>query len=155
MINAVEIFDNIFIGSMHDYELNKKELKDYKVICCAKHPYFKKSDDIDFYYDKNVLYLNLIDADKIEYINKKAIQEAINYYIKNINNKFFIFCNQGLSRSPTIALILLILIGDKRINISSIDQIMYSFRKIYPEYNPNIGMKEYLVEFYTRINKND
>lgn len=155
MNNIVEIFDNIFIGSMHDYELEKKNLKDYKIICCAKHPYFKKEDSIDYYYNKNILYLNLIDANSLKYINHNAIEEAINYYKKNKDSNFFIFCNQGLSRSPTIALLLLILNKDKRINTSNIEYVMYSFRRIYPEYNPNCGMLDYLKNFIAREDLHD
>lgn len=150
MIDVIEISDNIFIGNSLDYELNKQKLKDYNVICCAKHPYFKLTDNNDFYYDKNVLYLNLVDADKLEYINDKAIQEAINFYRNNKDKPFFIFCNQGYSRSPTLALLFLIIDRDKRINISSLDYVMYSFKQIYPQYNPNKGMKEYLWNFISR-----
>lgn len=149
--NFIEIAPDVWIGNKVDY-INSKKSDQYKYICATNtkniNPY-ETTKQV-----KNVLYLDLIDANDIKYINVDAIDKAILWYHnRKPGDIFIIFCDQGYSRSPTIAAILLLIKGDKRIKAKTFEEFLYKFGLIYPEYKPNKGMLTYLKRSWNQIHE--
>lgn len=110
---------------------------------------------LDHEWLKNMLYLNIIDKIELEDLDKQAINFFLTYYKENKDKDYFIFCNKGKSRSPTLALLCLLINKDKRIDTKDIEHVIYSFKELYPDYNPYFGMYHYLKDFYNgEINGN-
>ncbi len=151
----IEITKNLFIGNQFDYEKKIKHQKDWLIIQACKEPYHRKAlgyfgrgapkDHPEYLIAvrKNRLILNLIDSNDYKYIPVEIINKAINFIEKNINNKkILVHCNQGDSRAPSIGLIYMIKM--RLLNISSLDNIINDFKKIYPFYDPTIGFSDFI-----------
>ncbi|BFI65201.1 hypothetical protein okayama3_07860 [Yersinia pseudotuberculosis] len=94
----------------------------------------------------NRLILNLIDADNPAYIPKEIISEALVAIHQNIQtNKVLVHCNQGMSRSPTIALLYLLKYTDV-LNSQSLSTAIEDFRRLYPIYNPARGVTMFVEQ---------
>jgi protein-tyrosine phosphatase len=88
------------------------------------------------------LYLNLIDADDPSFVPDEAITAAL-VFIKDSLSKdepVLVHCNKGLSRSPTIVFLYLYSTGKLP---SEYYKAIREFRKIYPKYDPSIGLELY------------
>lgn len=98
----------------------------------------------------NRLILNLVDAADPAYIPKEIIDAAIEAIHQNIlQRKVLVHCNQGMSRSPTIAFLYLA----RHTNVFSSDNLVTSlneFKKLYPAYAPANG-----VEIFAQTNWNE
>ena len=153
--NMIEIYKNLFVGSEYDYEINKHIFNDWMVVHACKEPYHRKAlgytgraapkDSLHYYflYDiHNHLILNIVDVLDPRFFNDGMIDEAINYCLTGLQNgkKVLIHCNQGESRAPTIALMVL-----KRLNVvpDDFDEALNHLKSIYKEFNPNDGILEY------------
>lgn len=102
------------------------------------HPnYLVKKEDFD-------LYLNMIDPD-LPYFKPPLFTEFLNFAGTHWDNqrKVLIHCNQGLSRSPTLALILLSKHFGEITN-ESYQKAKKEFIKLYPDYQPGLGIQTYL-----------
>ncbi len=65
--------------------------------------------------------------------------------------KVLVHCNQGESRAPTLALLLM----SKRLDAlpcSSYQEAASAFKQIYPAYNPGQGIQTFLKENWHQIN---
>lgn len=149
----VEITKNLYVGDDNDF----KTIDDgWYIIHACKEPYHRRLLGYttrscpmcdEYYYAErdNILYLNLVDAKTIEYIPKIVINKAIDFIENNINeHKILLHCNKGESRSPSIGLLYLNKIGAIHENnpLVGIDE----FRKTYPNYKPNPGMFQYVLQ---------
>jgi hypothetical protein len=88
------------------------------------------------------LYLNLIDGEDIKYIPGELINQAVDFINESLaeGKSVYVCCSKGESRSPSIILLYLLKYG-------SLDNedVINSFRLIYPNYNPAKGMKDYVL----------
>lgn len=152
----VEVFENIFVGNQNDYESNKSLFNSWAVVHACKEPYHRQAlgytgrgapKDSPYYlylYDsKHHLVLNIVDTDSPIYFSNELIDEAINYSVNSLKagKKLLIHCNQGESRAPSIALLLL-----KRLGIyhCSFEDAVADFKKKYPQYDPKPGIFEFI-----------
>jgi predicted protein tyrosine phosphatase len=143
----IEIAPDIWIGNKIDY-INSEKSDQYKYICATNTKNINPCETTTQI--KNILYLDLIDANDIKYINTDAIDKAILWYHNRKPKEIFIiFCDQGYSRSPTIAAIFLLIKGDPRIKAKIFEEFLYKFKQIYPEYIPNKGMLDYLKKSWS------
>lgn len=90
------------------------------------------------------LVLNLVDVDDPNYIPADIVDAALDAVRDNIqHSKILLHCNQGQSRSPSIALLYLLkhtdILGQKDMAAA-----IAAFRVIYPPYAPARGMAEYI-----------
>ncbi|QED23026.1 dual specificity protein phosphatase family protein [Candidatus Deianiraea vastatrix] len=158
----IEVYKNLFVGSENDY-FNIQNQDNWSVIHACKNFHNQilgvkgmqrippSNPERNFAIRNNKLSLNLIDGDdykglqqiyrdEINLIMNKAI-DFINENIKT--NKILVHCNQGVSRSPTIALLYLKKYTNALDNLPLKDAIL-EFKKLYPFYNPKNGMIEYV-----------
>lgn len=161
----VEVYTNLYVGNQDDFLQNQPLFKDWAVVHACKEPFHRNllgytgraapKDDPRylFGYDKiGHLVLNIVDCDNPAFFADIMIDEAINYVIKNLKEgkKVLIHCNQGESRSPCLALMVLKKIGlYNRDIISSVNQ----FKKVYSNFNPSKGIFNYMISRWDSIGK--
>lgn len=151
-----EIYPNLHIGSQEDYERIVKFQDDWFVIHACKEPYHrqalgysaqaapKNNPEYLIAYRGNRLILNLVDAPNSAYIPKEIIDEAIKAIHVNIQEqKVFVHCNQGMSRSATIGLLYLKAIHAINENFTEAEK---EYLQLYPWYNPGNGMRVFAAQ---------
>ena len=159
----VEVYKNLFVGSEFDYEVNPQSFNDWYVVHACKEPYHRKAlgytgraapkESPYYFYLTDVrghLILNIVDVPDPRFFNDGMIDKAIDYCLEGLNKgkRVLIHCNQGESRAPTIALMVL-----RKLHVVSDDfdeavDYMYS---IYPDYNPNNGILEYARQRWNNL----
>lgn len=94
------------------------------------------------------LILNLVDAPKAEFFDKRIIDAALNFIGEQLEagRKVAVVCNEGRSRSASICLLYLIKHGI--IKGDTLDDCEAEFLKVYPEYNPGTGMRGFVKEHW-------
>jgi hypothetical protein len=158
----IEIKSNLFIGNERDYELTVKHQAGWKVIHACKEPYHRRAlgysgravaNNHPEYLiarrdNNNRLILNLVDVPDPKYISKEIIDAAIEFIHSSLkcNYQVLVHCNQGYSRSAGIGLLYLACIGD--ISIEKFIDAEREFMTIYPPYNPAMGMKGFIQEYW-------
>jgi predicted protein tyrosine phosphatase len=89
------------------------------------------------------LILNLVDVADVNYVGSELIDAALEAIRDNIGtSRILVHCNQGQSRSPTIALLYLSKFTRKFDGLG-IDEALAAFQRIYPPYKPARGMADY------------
>lgn len=153
-----EIFKNLYIGKDEDFRNIALNIDGWAIIHACKEPYHRQllgyrtqgapKNHPEYFYAirNNVLYLNLVDAPKAEYVPQNIINQALLFAKENLeaDKKVLIHCNQGQSRSAGIGLLFLL----KYTNIlqaSDFASIEKEYIKIYPYYNPGSGMRDFLM----------
>ncbi|QED23003.1 dual specificity protein phosphatase family protein [Candidatus Deianiraea vastatrix] len=163
----IEVCKNLFVGTEADY-FNIKNQSEWFVIHACKnfhnqnlgiYPLNKaipnNHSERSFAIRGNKISLNLIDGDNYENIPQiykdeinLIMNKAIDFINENIKtSKILVHCNQGISRSPTIAFLYLSKYTDIFNNLSLNDAIL-EFKKLYPFYIPKNGMIEYVKSNY-------
>ena len=147
----VEVFKNLFVGVVDEIPEIEK-FPEFFIIAAAKEPYHRRlvgytgkgcpKDNSQYLFAEkgNILALNLIDVNDVSFISPLIIDKAV-YSAREAlecGKKVFVGCNQGESRSPTIALLILSKGFPFEFNAAK-----EQFIKIYPNYSPKNGMLEY------------
>lgn len=154
----IEVFSNLYIGTVDDYEFRVKSQEGWSVVHACKEPYHRRElgytsraapkDHPEYLIAKreNRLILNLVDAPDPAYISKEIIDAALEFIRKGLSEgrKVLVHCNLGESRSPSIGLLYLAIYTEKLSKEFAIAE--NEFRQIYPSYNPGAGMKGFLVQ---------
>ena len=161
-----EVYKNLFVGSQFDYECNPELFDDWYVIHACKEPYHRKAlgytgrsapkDDpryLFLYDEKHHLILNMVDADSPDYFRDEMINEAIFYVIEGLKKgkRVLIHCNQGESRAPSLALLLLNQLG---VLSCDFDEAIKVFVKFYPDFMPKLGILTYVRRRWAYATKN-
>lgn len=99
----------------------------------------------------HALYCNLIDADSMEYIPDAIIERSLKFIADEIadGRNVLVVCNNGVSRSPSIALMYLIKAGYFDL-CATFEDAVKRFKEKYPMYSPNKGMYEYTKSFFDK-----
>lgn len=148
-----EIVFNFHVGNCEDYEKIKNE-KGWFFVAACKEPYHRQAlgyktkgapkDNPEYLYciRDNMLILNLIDADNPKWISDVVIDVALDVIEESLatGKKVLVFCNQGKSRSATIAMLML---RELDLINEDFEQAEIEFRDMYPNYEPNNGMREF------------
>lgn len=152
----IEIYKNIYVGDDNDYYrlINKQG---WCVLHCCKHPFHCQFvgysgnlpiDHIDYAYKRkdnemalNMVDLNFFDEEYLDY-NRNMIEQAFvfldeHYYY---GKKLLIHCNQGQSRSPSLAMLYMARIGG--FDYADFETSLEKFKKIYPTYEPKKNIFE-------------
>jgi hypothetical protein len=155
-----EVKRKLFVGSQKDYEESYFVPEQWGIVLAAKEPWHRQAigytgracDKTHSEYlmarRDNKLILNLVDAPKAEFFDKRIIDAALDFIYEQLNiaKNVLIVCNQGESRSPSIALLYLIKHGI--IKGDTLEDCEAEFMKVYPEYNPGAGIRGFVKEHW-------
>lgn len=98
------------------------------------------------------LFLNMVDMEQaLLPVYADPIMKAAMAFISRriIEQKILIHCNQGVSRSPSIALLYLAHIG--HISKDSYSEASGDFLKLYPVFNPGRGISLYMNNHWKEL----
>lgn len=160
----VEIYPNLFVGTVEDYEEIKNNPKFFTVIA-AKEPYHRlaigykgrscdKNHPEYLYAEREgCLICNLVDVDNPDWISPIIINkafESIDKALLDDSKSVLICCNQGRSRSASIGFMY---IKRRKAFGESPDfaDSEAAFRKIYPAYEPANGIRGYSLLHWNEI----
>lgn len=162
-LTMVEVYKNLFIGKQEDYETNPLYFNSWGVVHACKEPYHRNllgytgrgapKEDPRYLFGYDLyghLVLNMVDCDRPEFFADTMIDEAIRYVLECLKQgkKVLIHCNQGESRAPSIALMIL-----RKINAidSDFNKAIEKFRSIYSLYKPANGIYEYIKMRWNKL----
>ena len=147
-----EVYPNLFIGTKRECFFTQRD--DWAVIHACKSPCHQRvlgyrgslpKDHPNYliYERENHLFLNIIDSNEPLFMPRLFLA-SLNFIEKNISKrKVLIHCNEGLSRSPSLALLYLA----KRARViseKSYGEAVKDFIKLFPSYRPGRGIALYL-----------
>jgi len=139
------ITDKIYVGTVQDY---READTSFAFLACAKHPVFMELGGSGLYKRRgNTLALNMIDVADPKYFNVEQFTEAMRFIDEH--DKVLIFCNQGKSRSPVIAMLYLIKSGVFKVN--NLGAAYREMKKLYPRMQPTIGIIKFVGEHLNAI----
>jgi predicted protein tyrosine phosphatase len=151
----IEVFPNLHVGSERDEQSFRGQARWFFIHAC-KEPYHRqalgytgraaaKTHPEYLIARRNYrLILNLVDVDNPSYISFEIIDAALDAIKDNIQqSRVLLHCNQGQSRSPSIALLYLLKHTDRLTQMDMVAAIA-AFRAIYQSYAPARGMAEYI-----------
>jgi hypothetical protein len=150
-----EIDENVFVGDMEDY-INCVDDMDFVFVQAAKNPFHKSAvgykgvalekDHPEYFVAVrgNGIALNMVDSDYASHFSFILFDSALHYIDikKKEGKKVLIHCNEGISRAPSIGL--LHLAKEGKIRNHSYLEAKQDFEKIYPNYYPNRGIRDFL-----------
>ena len=151
-----KIANNLYVGNQQDYE-NKFFDETFSFLLAAKEPFHRQAlnytgraaskehpEYLWGYRDRGTkLILNMVDANSSLFFDKGMIDEALNFIEEELfkGKNVLICCNAGQSRSASIGLLFLIRQG--YINGETLEDCEVEYLRIYPEYNPGKGIREF------------
>jgi hypothetical protein len=151
----IEIDPNLYVGAQSDEDLVRGG-SEWFIIHACKEPYHRDAlgytgkaapkDHPEYLIARRPrrLVLNLVDAPNVAYIPREIIDTALDAIHEEIGtSKILVHCNQGMSRSPTIAFLYLAKFTEKFTGLG-IQDATAAFKKLYPPYNPAQGMADYV-----------
>lgn len=150
-----EVFQNLFVGSLEEYQELPPLDKTAFVMHAAKEPYHRQfvgytgracDKDHPEYLKAvrwNEIALNLVDAPDAKYFDPELMKFAVKQCIVLLISKksVYIHCNQGESRAPGIAM--LVLLGMKVLS-DDYELAQKQFLSIYPNYKPGKGVEDFI-----------
>lgn len=151
-----EIIDGLFVGNEND--VDEIVIRELAIVHACKEPFHRQllgyttkgapKDHPEYLYAEreNRLFMNIVDAPKSIFFDKGMIDKALDFIHEKRNEglKVLVHCNEGMSRSPSIAL--LYLVKHKYINVDTLEDVEAEFLKLYPNYNPGAGMRGFVKE---------
>jgi hypothetical protein len=155
-----EVLHRIFVGSQKDYEESYFVPEQWGIVLAAKEPWHRQAigytgracdkSHAEYLMAKrdNKLILNLVDAPKAEFFDKRIVDAALDFIEENFKTgkSVLVVCNQGESRSPSI--VLLYLIKQGIIKGDTFSDCEATFMNLYPEYNPGAGIYGFMKEHW-------
>jgi len=151
-----EVFPDLFVGTGEDFEAIKDNVE-WSSVSCAKEPWHREAlgytgrgaprEDPEYLFARRnrMLILNMVDADRAAYFNPEMMNTALEYIELelDIGQRVLLFCNQGISRAPGLAL--LYLLKHNQFVGLPYDVGETEFRnKLYPAFQPKAGIREYV-----------
>jgi predicted protein tyrosine phosphatase len=153
----IEVFENLHVGNQEDYEKVVARQNDWAVLHACKIPYHKElvgytqkalpNTHPEYLYARRGLRLalNMIDGPDPKYTSPLLVDAALGFISENLGEgrKTLVHCNQGASRSPSLALLYLAINTDA-LPKDSLENAESSFLELYPRYNPMMGIRGYI-----------
>lgn len=159
-----ELIPNLFIGTIEEIPVEISD--DWRIVNVAStyhyriHKWFKGQD-----YKKNHCYLlhqdhktisvNWVDGPEVYFDYQGRGVEVVESMMDFIDRSFvhgkkvMIICNQAISRSPSIALLYVAKRGG--FVKSTYEEAKGTFLKVYPSYQPSVGMEAFLKHHWEEI----
>lgn len=157
----IEVYPNLFVGDQSDYEINVAAQEGWAVVHACKEPYHRQAlgyrgrgapkDHPEYLVARrgNRLILNIVDANDPAFFAKEMIDAALDFIDEALAKglKVLVQCNQGESRSPSIALLYMAArLG--ALPTESLESAEEQFKAIYPNYYPKLGIRGHLRQYW-------
>jgi hypothetical protein len=154
----IEVHQQLFVGSESDYEMGRGSFgAGWAVVHACKEPYHRQAigysgraaakthPEYLIAQRGNRMILNLVDAPDPAYIPDEIMDAAVEFIHSQLaaGQRVLVHCDQGLSRSPGIAMLFLATHTD-RVSRESFELAIASFRAIYPLFSPAAGIAGWL-----------
>jgi predicted protein tyrosine phosphatase len=152
----IEVYPGLFIGSRMDYETLVSGQNGWAIVhaCRSYHrmavgyrvwSVAKGHPDYLVAHRENRLMLCLLDLPIAVPIEKEMIKRTLDFIdrMRADERKVLVHCVHGRSRSPSITL-LYMAVRLRALPNNSLEAAEAEFRKIYPLYSPNRGIREHL-----------
>lgn len=162
----IEVFPNLFVGNDIDAQQAMQQQEWYIIHAC-KEPYHRQAlgysgraapkthPEYLIAKRENRLILNLVDVPNPAYISKEIMDTAVDAIATNIQSKkVLIHCNQGVSRSPTIAFLYL-LKHTSILDSVDLDSALMQFKSLYPLYDPGGGVAGFVERYWQEYSFKD
>jgi Dual specificity phosphatase, catalytic domain len=147
----IEVAPGLHVGSQLDFE-NLPDGHGMAIVHGCKEPHHRKAlgytgraapkDDPEYLFARrdDRLILNLVDVADPAYVARELIDTAVEFIteMRAGGREVLVHCNQGRSRSPTIAM--LVMAKSLPADFKDAEE---AFREIYPDYDPANGMREF------------
>lgn len=157
----IEVHPGLFVGNLTDYDRDVRLRDGWSVVHACKEPYHRQllgytgrgapKDHPEYLVARrdHRLYLNLVDADNPDYIPKEIIDQSMEFIQSQlaIGRPVLVHCNQGESRSPSIALLYLAA-NTNKLPTASLMEAEEAFLKLYPYYRPAPGMRGFVNRYW-------
>jgi predicted protein tyrosine phosphatase len=138
----IQVMPNLFVGNVFDVVGGGMA-----TVCATATRYV--GEDMVLSIDGDRLYLNWVDARESKYFDYNnggvgVVCKVLDFIEGKIKTKkVFVFCDMGISRSPSIAMLYMAkrakVIGD-----SNYYTAKHDFEKVYFDYEPNTGIETFL-----------
>lgn len=151
----IEVHPNLFVGSQDDEAAIRGQVGWFVVHAC-KEPYHrqalgystqgapKQHPEYLLAERPGRLILNLVDVAQVAFVAPIIVDTALGAIDRHICEfKVLVHCNQGLSRSPSIAFLYLLKHTDA-LGSQEFGAALLAFRRLYPSYAPAQGMADYV-----------
>ncbi len=171
-----EVFNNLFVGNEQDFynsllctfEPVKSEMEilinmpeGWAVCHACKEPFHRMAlqytgrgapkEHPEYLWSErmgNRLALNMVDANSGLFFDKNMVDKALDFIEQKLSEglRVFVHCNEGFSRSPSLVLFYLIKHGIIKGN--TLEDCEAEFLKLYPNYNPGKGIREFVKDHF-------
>lgn len=151
----LEVHPGFFVGDEMDERRVRGE-PDWFFIHACKEPYHRQAlgytgraaakDHPEYLIARRDgrLILNLVDVADVNYVAVEIVDASLEAIHANLGSaRVLLHCNQGQSRSPSIALLYLSRHTDRFVGMG-VDDAVAAFRALYPPYAPARGMADYV-----------
>jgi hypothetical protein len=151
----IEVHKNLFVGADID-ENSIRGQSGWFVIHACKEPYHRQAlgysgraaskDHPEYLIARRdgCLILNLVDVDNVSFVSPVIIDAALEAIAANIATRnVLVHCNQGQSRSPSIAFLYLLRHTDSFEGLTQ-NEALSKFGAIYPPFSPARGMADFI-----------
>jgi hypothetical protein len=152
---VIEVYTNLFVGAEHD-EVSIRGQDSWFVVHACKEPYHRQAlgyrgQGAPKHHPEYLiarrdgrLILNLVDVDDVNFISPIIIDAALGDIHQNIMSKrVLVHCNQGQSRSPSIAFLYLAKFSGV-FEERNFEDALRHFQELYPSFAPAKGMADYV-----------
>ena len=156
-----EVYPNLFVGSMNDYETIVSSQTGWAVVHACKEPYHRKAvgywlwsapkshPEYLLARRENRLMLCLLDLPVSFFIKKEMIDQVFDIIdeMRATGLKVMVHCVAGRSRSPSLTLLYLA----TRLHVlptGSLEAAEEQFRYLYPGYRPGRGIREHIRRYW-------
>lgn len=157
----IEVHARLFVGNEQDYEYSVSGQSGWAVIHACKEPYHRQAlgysgraapnthPEYLIARRGNRLILNLVDTDNPMFFNRGMISQALDFIDQQRASKLdvLVHCNLGESRAPAIALVYMAA-RLRVISTDSLEEAEREFSKLYPYYNPKMGIRGHLRQYW-------
>lgn len=155
----IEVIPLLYVGNQDDYEHEVKGKSDWSIVHACKEPYHRAAlgytgraapkDHPEYLVARRInrLILNMVDADNSAYIPKELVDSALTFINEQVQagQKVLVHCNQGMSRSPSIALLYLVRFTGQLPKTTYLEAET-AFRTLYPSFNPAAGVRGFMIQ---------
>jgi len=161
-----EVTPNLYVGTTDEASHTLMQQDDWRLVNVAKtlhlelHRWLKPDRNSPYYIiheTSHWISVNWVDSPDprfFNYLNNgiKVVEQVLAFIQKSLEEgkKVLITCDQGQSRSPSVALLYLAKVSCT-LPDTSFREASIEFSKIYPAYKPAIGISSFLTENWSQI----